>query len=65
MKSRDWLVSSSDWLVRVERDRQREREREREREMPVTSMDITLKSQVMMHMITLTAGTVTQRVDAF
>ena len=34
---------------------QRERERERERETPVTSIDITLKSRVIMHMITSTA----------
>ena len=36
----------------------REREtpvRERERETPVTSIDITLKSRVIMHMITSTA----------
>ena len=32
-----------------------ERERERERETPVTSFDITLKSRVIMHMITSTA----------
>ena len=31
------------------------RERERERETPVTSIDITLKSRVIMHMITSTA----------
>ena len=29
--------------------------RDRERELPVTSFDITLKSQVIMHMITSTA----------
>ena len=34
---------------------ERERERERERETPVTSFDITLKSRVIMHMITSTA----------
>ena len=39
----------------VEREREKEREREREREMPVTSFDITLKSRVIMHMITSTA----------
>ena len=33
----------------------RGRERERERETPVTSFDITLKSRVIMHMITSTA----------
>ena len=32
-----------------------EREKERERETPVTSFDITLKSRVIMHMITSTA----------
>ena len=40
------------------REREREREtpvRERERETPVTSIDITLKSRVIMHMITSTA----------
>ena len=34
-----------------------ERERERERETPVTSIDITLKSRVIMYMITSTART--------
>ena len=34
---------------------ERQRERERERETPVTSIDITLKSRVIMHMITSTA----------
>ena len=34
---------------------ERERERERERETPVTSFDITLKSRVIMHVITSTA----------
>ena len=38
------------------------RERERERETPVTSIDITLKSRVIMHMITSTARR--ERVDA-
>ena len=41
----------------------RERERERERETPVTSIDITLKSRVIMHMITSTARR--ERVDAY
>ena len=36
-------------------EREGERERERERETPVTSFDITLKSRVIMHMITSTA----------
>ena len=39
-----------------ERDRQREREREREREAPVTSIDITLKSPVIMHYNYLDGG---------
>ena len=49
---REWLL----WVV------ERERERERERETPVTSIDITLKSRVIMHMITSTARR--ERVDA-
>ena len=40
----------------------RERERERERETPVTSFDITLKSRVIIHMIT---STMRRLVDAF
>ena len=43
---REWLL----WVVL-----EREREREREIETPVTSIDITLKSRVIMHMITSTA----------
>ena len=45
---REWLL----WVV----ERERERDAcERERETPVTSIDITLKSRVIMHMITSTA----------
>ena len=51
---REWLL----WVVERKRERERERERvrvsERERETPVTSIDITLKSRVIMYMITST-----------
>ena len=41
------------------------RGRERERETPVTSFDITLKSRVIMHMITSTARRPNAAVDPF
>ena len=50
------ILCVSDFCERErEREGERERERERERETPVTSFDITLKSRVIMHMITSTA----------